>query len=267
MPLRVKLVVTAFMAVALGASAQTAVRPQFDAFEVATIKPADSDARGRWIRMQSADRFEAHNHAVRTLIAAAYNLNPRAVSGGPSWVDSEHWDILAKTPGDVRPTLDEQMSMLRQLLSERFGLTFHRQPKQLPVYTLTIARGGSKLKESTVSPDATPDGPPPLVFILTPTVVSLPARYSSMSEFASVLQRSPLDRPVVDQTGLSGRYDFDLEFAPDERLWGGILPQPENPDKPDLFKAVQEQLGLQLKATTGPVNTIVIDSIEKPSGN
>jgi len=79
-------------------------RPRFDAFEVATIKPARPDAgAGRWIRMQSADRFQAHNHAVRTLIAAAYDWNPQAILGGPAWVDSERWDILAETPGAIRP--------------------------------------------------------------------------------------------------------------------------------------------------------------------
>jgi uncharacterized protein (TIGR03435 family) len=135
------------------------------------------------------------------------------------------------------------------------------------IYSLTVASGGLKLKESAISPDASPEGPPPLVFVMSPTVVRLPARYATMSEFASVLQRSPLERPVVDQTGLVGRYDFDLQFAPDERLWGGILKPPENSDKPDLFKAIQEQLGLRLEATTGPVDTIVIDTIERPSAN
>ena len=260
-------VFAALVASTVGFAGQT-TRRQFDAFEVATVKPSDPDARdGRWIRMQSADRFQAHNHAVRTLIAAAYDLSPQAISGGPAWVDSEHWDILAKTPGTIRPNLDEQMAMLRDLLRERYKLAFHREPKQLSIYALSVAKGGSKLKQSTVMPDATPQGPPPLVFTLAPTFARLPARYATMSEFASVLQRSPLDRPVLDRTGLSGRYDFDLEFAPDDRLWAGIVPRPENSDLPDLFKAVQEQLGLQLEATTGQVDALMIDRIERPSEN
>jgi uncharacterized protein (TIGR03435 family) len=251
----------------LCASAQAPPRPRFDAFEVATIKPTDPNPTGRWIRMQSANRFQAHNHAVRTLIAAAYDLSPQAISGGPPWVDSDRWDILAKTPGEVRPDLDEQMAMLRRLLSERFQLAFHREPKELSIYTLSVAKGGPKLKESTLSPDATPEGPPPLIFALSPTGARLPARYATMAEFASVLQRSPLDRPVVDRTGLTGRYDFDLEFAPDERLWGGAVPRPEKSDQPDLFKAIQEQLGLRLEATRGPVDALIIDRVERPSEN
>jgi uncharacterized protein (TIGR03435 family) len=159
------------------------------------------------------------------------------------------------------------MSMLRALLNDRFHLVFHREPKELSIYTLTVAKGGPKLKESTLQPDATPEGPPPLIFALSPTGARLPARYTTMAEFASVLQRSPLDRPVVDQTGLSGRYDFDLEFAPDESLWGGNVPRPENSDKPGLFRAVQEQLGLRLEATRGPVDALIIDRIERPSEN
>jgi uncharacterized protein (TIGR03435 family) len=257
----------AFILATLSVLSQTLPRPQFDAFEVATIKPTGPELMGRWIRMQGADRFAAHNHAVRTLIAAAYDLSPQAISGGPAWVDSDHWDILAKTPGEVRPNLGEQMSMLGQLLSERFKLEFHREPKEFSIYTLTIAKGGSKLKESTVSPDANPEGPPPLIFVLLPTVARLPARYATMAEFASVLQRSPLDRPVVDRTGLSGRYDFNLEFAPDESLWGGIVRRPENSDKPGFLRAIQEQLGLRLEATKGPVDALVIDHIERPSEN
>jgi len=257
----------AFDAAALvaGILAQTP-RPQFDAFEVATIKPSDNTL-GRFIRMQSANRLQAHNHAVRTLIAAAYDMSPQAILGGPAWIDSEHWEILAKTPGDVRPNLPEQMAMLRQLLAARFKLAFHREPKQLSIYALSVAKGGPKLKESTASPDATPQGPPPLMFVLSPTLVRLPARYATMAEFASVLQRSPFERPVVDRTGLAGRFDFDLEFAPDESLWGGILPRPENSDKPDLFKAIQEQLGLKLEAARGQVEALVIDHVELPSEN
>jgi uncharacterized protein (TIGR03435 family) len=257
----------AMIAASLISSGQTSNRPTFDRFEVATIKPTSTQPGGRWIRMQSVDRFEVRNHAVRTLIAAAFDISPHAISGGPAWVDSEHWDIQAKTPGDIRPSLSEQMTMLRDLLKERLKLTFHREQSRMRIYSLTVAAGGPKLKESQVSPDANPEGPPPLVFILSPAVVRLPARYATTTEFASVLQRSALDRPVADQTRLAGRYDFDLEFAPDERLWGGILKRPENSERPDLFKAIQEQLGLRLEPITGPVDTIVIDAIQRPSAN
>jgi uncharacterized protein (TIGR03435 family) len=238
-----------------------------EAFEVAVVKRAGLDAVGRWIRMEAANRLHANNHALRTLIAAAYDLNPDAISGGPEWVDSVRWDIVAQTPGARRPTPDEQMAMLRQLLSERFKLKFHRESKVFSIYTLTVAKGGAKLKDSTFVPDSTPEGPPLLAFSLSPALVHLPARYTSMAEFASILQRSPLDRPVVNQTGLAGRYDFDLDFEPDETLWGGRLPKPEESKGPSLMTAITEQLGLQLKATRGPIDAIVIDGAARPAEN
>jgi uncharacterized protein (TIGR03435 family) len=183
-------------------------------------------------------------------------------------VESERYEILAKAPSDIRPTLKEQMAMLRALLADRFKLTFHREQKEMAVYALTVAKGGSKVKESTVSPDATPEGPPALAFIFTPGVLHLPARYASMDEFASLLQRSALERPVVDRTELTGRYDFDLEFSVDETLFGGALGKaPDDSTKPSLFAALQEQLGLKLEATRGPVSALVIDHAERPSEN
>lgn len=246
-------------------------RPKFDAFEVATIKPTAPDwSGGRFIRMQSADRFVARNHALRTLLAAAYELHPHAIVGGPAWTDSDRYDILAKTPGTVRPNLNEQMAMLRKLLTDRFKLTFHRGSKELPIYALTVAKTGAKLKESAASQDASPEGPPPLVFVISPQLVRLPGHNASMSELASVMQRAALDRPVVDKTGISGRYDFDLEWTPDESQFGGVLGRPASSDdsgKPGLFAAIQQQLGLRLEATRGMVALLVIDHVERPSEN
>jgi uncharacterized protein (TIGR03435 family) len=244
-----------------------AARPAFDSFEVATVKPPAPDVKGRYIRMESAHQFVARNHALHTLIAAAYNLSPRAILGGPAWFDSEHFDILAKTPGEVRPNLDEQMAMLRKLLADRFQLAFHHEPKEMAYYALMVAKGGPKMKESTLAPDGSPQGPPPLIFVLAPQLVRLPARYATIGEFASVLQRAALDHPVVDKTGLSGRYDFDLEFAPDESVFGGILKAPDDATKPSLFSAVQQQLGLKLVATRGLVDAMVIDRAERPTEN
>jgi uncharacterized protein (TIGR03435 family) len=256
------------LAAASGAFAQTpAGRPVFDEFEVATIKPTAPDwTSGRFMRMQTAHQFVARNYTLRVILAAAYNLTPKAISGGPAWVDSDHFDIVAEAPGQVRPTLEEQMSMLRKLLAERFDLTLHREEKEFPIYTLTVAKGGSKLTVST--PNISPEGAPPLVFFLSPDSARLPARDASMGELAWVMQRSAVDRPVVDKTGLSGRYDFDLEWTPDETQFGGSVPtgSPE-PPKPDLFTAMQQQLGLRLEATRGPIEALVIDRAERPAAN
>lgn len=260
----------ALVVLAGGIFAQSpAARPAFESFEVATVKPTPPDwGKGRYVRMQSAHQLVAKNYELRVLIAFAFSLSPQAISGGPSWIDSDHYDVLAETPGEVRPNLDEQLTMLRNLLVERFKLTFHREPKDFSIYALTIAKNGLKMKESTVDPNATPEGPLPLVFVLSPESVRLPGRYATVAELAAVMQRSALDRPVLDRTGLTGRYDFDLEFTPDETQFGGagLKGTPES-TKPDLFTALQQQLGLRLEATRGPIDTLVIDRIERPSEN
>ena len=254
---------------ATGIFAQSpSARPAFDAFEVATIKPTAPDQQARYIRMQSIHRFYATGFTLNALVAAAYSLTPRAISGGPAWADSDRYDILASTPGGVQPNLDEQMTMLRKLLTDRFRLTFHRESKELPVFAITVAKGGPRLKPSAAPPGTLP--------YLTNTVypeekggvhVQLPARNATLMQFAAMLQRAVVDRAVVDRTGLSGTFDFDLEWTPDENQFGGNLPRSVEPTKPNLFSAMQEQLGLRLEATKGPVPVLVIERVERPSEN
>ena len=242
---------------------QAQSRPTFDAFEVATIKPTDPSKAGRYITMQTDNRFVVKNYTLKLLIAAAYDLNSRTISGGPAWIDSETYDITAVTPGDIRPTRAEQMTMLRKLLIDRFKLTFHREDKDFAVYTLEVAKAGPKLKPSAV--DIPPTVGPATVY---PEHVSLPARNATTSDFASLMQRAILDRPVVDRTGLTARYDFDLIWAPDETQFGGGVPTaPTMAPAPPLFTAIQQQLGLTLKPTRAAVSALVVDAVERPSAN
>lgn len=240
-------------------------RPAFDQFEVATIKPVEHDPKSsRYITMQGLNRFVEKDYTLKLLIAAAYNLNPRAISGGPAWVESDHYDIVAVTPGEVRPNHDEQMAMLRNLLTDRFKLSFHRELKELAIYELELAKTGPKLKASTASPDE----PPQLISTVYPQRMVMPARNATMDDFVSILQRAILDRPVVDKTGLSGRYDFDLEWAPDETQFGGeIPPASAEASAAPLFTAIQQQLGLRLEATRGPIEALVVDEVQRPSAN
>jgi uncharacterized protein (TIGR03435 family) len=241
-------------------------RPKFDTFEVATIKPVESQAKsGRYIKMDGSNRFVEKDYTLKLLIAAAYDLNPRTISGGPDWVDSDHYDILAVTPGEVRPDHDEQMSMLRNLLTERFNLKFHREPKVFSIYELQVAKDGPKLKSTTAAAgDPVVVGPG----VVYPQKVVLPGRNATMGNFVSLLQRAILDRPVVDKTGLAGRYDFDLEWAPDETQFGGaVTPATEGATSPPLFEAVQQELGLKLVATKGPADALVVDNAGRPTPN
>lgn len=240
------------------------------AFDVAAIRLSSLDAdAGRYMRMQNDHDFVARNYTVKDLVVAAYDLTPQLVSGGAKWFESERYEILAKAPGEVRPNQNEQMAMLRELLIDRFDLKFHRQNKTLPIYSLIVPKGGNKMTKSADSAEA----PQPLVFAVSPQGAKLSGRNANMAEFASVIQRVVLDRPVVNQTGLSERYDFELDFMPDESQFGGQF-QVRYPEatsdatkKIGLLTALQEQMGLRLLATRGPVSTLVVDSVQRPSEN
>jgi uncharacterized protein (TIGR03435 family) len=238
---------------------------QSPAFEVATIKPTPPDAKaGRYITMQGTNRFVVRYYTLKLLVAAAYDVSPKVISGGPAWVDSDHYDVLAVTPGTERPTHDEQMAMLRTLLADRFKLNTHREGREFSIYLLEVAKGGPKLKLST----APAGDPAQLISTVYPGRIHLPARNATMGEFASLLQRALLDRPVVNKTGLNGRYDFDLDWAPDETQFGGEIPvAPADAPSPPFFTAIEQQIGLRIEATRGIVQALIIDGAERPSAN
>jgi uncharacterized protein (TIGR03435 family) len=245
----------------LQAMGQSAARPKFETFDVATVKPVDVNAQsGRWFKMDGTHRWVATNFTLENLIALGYDLNPKTISGGPEWVKTQKFVIEAVTPGDVVPTRLEQMQMLRALLVERFALKFHRVDKEFAIYELSVAKAGAKLKAAEK-----PDDPPQIVGVVYPDRVEVPARSVTMDDFVAMLQRATLDKPTVNKTGLTGKYDFDLKFAQDETVYGGELPPaPENAESPHLFSAVQEQLGLKLVATRGMVSAMVVDEAKKP---
>jgi uncharacterized protein (TIGR03435 family) len=234
-------------------------------FEVATIKPVAAEEKaGRYITMQGTNRFVVKYYTLKLLIAAAYNLSPKVISGGAPWVESEHFDIVALTPGDTRPPQPEQMAMLRGLLSDRFKLSFHREPREFSVYALEVAKAGPKLAESS----APVTDPAALISTVYPDHMHLPAKNATMGDFASLLQRALLDRPVVDRTGLTGRYDFNLDWAPDETQFGGeVGAATADAQAPPFFTAIEQQLGLHIEATRATVDALVIDSAEPPSAN
>src|SRR6202012_2286521 len=188
------------------------------------------------------------------------DLNPKTISGGPEWLKTQKFVIEAVTPGDGVPTRLEQMQMLRALLVERFGLKYHRQEKEVALYELGVAKGGPKLKEA-----AKPDDPPQIIGVVYPDRVEVPARSVTMEDFVAMLQRATLDKPTVNKTGLTGRYDFDLKFAQDESQYGGqVGAAPDDAQNPPLFTAMQEQLGLKLEATRGMVSAMVVDEAVPP---
>jgi len=249
------------------------------AFDAISIHPShvgtttDGDVTiWRTVTSTPGDGYVAENVSLKEVIVDAYNIKPNYISGGPDWIDSDAYVINAKVvAGDgtapLKLTKAQRRQMLQTMLADRFKLVVHNETKDAPIYELDLAKGGPKLHASTPGNDAArgvtgPDGQfhPGLSSLAGNGVII--EQNAPLSLVADLLSSMELKRPVIDKTGLAGKYDIDLHWTPDNT-------PPDSPlaGGPSIFAAVQEQLGLKLNSTHGPVRTLVIDHIEKPSPN
>jgi uncharacterized protein (TIGR03435 family) len=305
--------VKSFRAIALASIAATAAlaaqAPQEPAggwaFEVASIKPNNS-GDGRVMMQTQPGRMTMTNVPLKLLIRQAYQLQDSQIVGGPNWISSDHFDVIAKMPEGFQPTPGPPnpaagptpvQLMIRALLADRFKLAVHNETKELPIYALVLARSDGKLgpqiKKSETDcaavmaaargrgPGAMPPPPGgpgrggdnmPCGMRIGPGALTMGG--SPLSQFAQSLGMFA-GRIVLDRTGLAGAYDINLTWTPDQMprpAGGGDQPPLINgaavdPNGPSLFTAVQEQLGLKLDSQRGPVETLVIDRAEKPVEN
>ena len=236
------------------------------AFDVATIKPSNPATPGQSILVGrgGSNLFTTTNTTLNDLITFAYGLHVRQIIGGQSWLESDRFDITAKPEAPGIPNATQLRTMVQKLIAERFALAFHIEKREMPAYVITVGKDGPKLTKNEsggILPGFGGRGPG-----------SVGVRNSTMAEFAGFLQARILDRPVVDQTGIAGRFDFTLDWRPDLAQAGppgGPAPQlpPEVEARPDLFTAIQEQIGLKLESSRAPVEAYVIDKVQKPSEN
>jgi uncharacterized protein (TIGR03435 family) len=256
--------------------------PARSEFEVASIKPNKSTDLRIMVRAAPGGRFIATNIPLQFLIEDAYHIKDFQLSGAPPWLKSEHYDIDAKAEGN--PAYDAMLPMVRTLLEDRLQLKFHRDSKEMPIYALTIAKTG-KLHEAEGECGPRPATPPPppepgkLPTAPCGGFFVFPGRLSgqkvAIGQLIDTLSRFT-NRVVLDKTGLSGKYDINLEYTPDQGQFQappgppppGMPPLPPiDPNGPSLFTAIQEQLGLKLESQKGPVEIMVIDHVERPSEN
>jgi len=253
------------------------------AFDVVSVKPNKSTS-GMIRIMFKPDGYAASNVSLKMLIQGAYGIREDLISGAPNWADSARYDIDAKVAGsDVDAlknlTPEQRRSILQPLLADRFKLKAHTETKQLPVYELVLAKGGSKLKEAAPGdtyangikgPDGVGRGG-----MMRMGRGQLTAQGVPMTSLANNLAQQ-LHRTVIDKTGLTGKYDLELNWTPDQgsdpMFKGPDGSQPHSDAAPDasgpsIFTALQEQLGLRLQSAKGPVETLVIDHVEMPSEN
>ena len=258
------------------ATAQSPPAPRTPAFDVASVKPNRSGGLAVQIDRPVSDRFSATNVPLRELIRSAYDVQDARLVGGPEWIRSERFDIMAKAPqpfpawvpsGPPMPLL----LMLRSLLADRFDLVVHQETRELPVYALVVARDdwkfGPEINPSKVDCEGGVPEPPMCGMRVGPGQMAMSG--TPMSQFASVLANI-VGRPVLDRTQLAGTFDFRLSWTPDRMPQGPVpsgapsLP-PVDPNGPSLFAALQEQLGLRLEPTRAPLEILVIDRVERPT--
>jgi uncharacterized protein (TIGR03435 family) len=224
--------------------AQNAPGPRF---EVASVKPSLADPGSSGITTRRGS-LKANNVTLQRCIIGAYGIGPHQIAGGPPWLDSDRFEIDARADASVNDDAT-LMLMLQGLLAERFHLTLHRETKTVTAYLLEVVRNGPKLEKVQGDGDSSTNS----------SHGRLDARQTDMDLFAKVLARS-MELPVVNRTGLDGRYNFKLEWTPE-----GDRQRPDS--APSIFTALQEQLGLRLRTGKAPVEVVVIDRAEKPTAN
>jgi uncharacterized protein (TIGR03435 family) len=274
------LISTAFLEMST-ARAQSPAASSPPAFEVASIKPNNSGNGQVAIQTPPGGGFRAVEVTVRLLIGYAYGVRDPQISGGPSWISTDRFDIEAKA-ADAQLPLTQMPLLVQHLLSDRFQLRIHSEMKEVPVYELTIGKGGSKLEPAQEPETSVPGGAP---LPAPPDGMPRPGGFRMgfgqiaasavpLTNLVQALSQS-LGRPVIDKTGLTGRFTFKLTWTPDAltgRVPAGTGPitingQLVDPNGPSLVTALQEQLGLKVDSTKGPVDVWVIDSVQRPTEN
>lgn len=254
-------------------------------FEAASVRPSAPAGPGRGMRADPG-LINMTGVTLNFLLQQAYDVREYQISGGPNWVNSDRYDIVAKLPdstenqasADFAKFTDDQaknwlhrrQAMLQALLADRFELKIHRETKELPRYVLTVAKGGPKLKNAgQIEASNVGHG------MINMGRGSLWGSQIPVSDLILALSQI-MGRTILDQTGLNGKFDFNLKWTPDQSTAGlsgvGLPPPgadaaPLNPEGPSIFTALQEQLGLKLDSGKGPVEVIVIDHAGKPSAN
>jgi uncharacterized protein (TIGR03435 family) len=228
-------------------------------FPVATIKPSlPETATSIQIR---GNRFVTEGTTFLDLFKYAYSIHPDQLVGGPAWLRKDKFDIVADPETDSRPNSDQMKILVQHLLTERFHLVMHREKRRLPVFVLLRMSGEPKLKKSAANPDGFP------VVGYSPAG-RLEVGNSTMGNFAAFLQRFILDRPTVDETGISGKYDFVLRWKPDNALPDGSENAADDSEAlPGVSTAIKEQLGLNLRAAKSEIDVFVVENIEQPIPN
>jgi uncharacterized protein (TIGR03435 family) len=235
-------------------------------FNVVAIQANDSGVRQLQGVTINGRNFAVTNGSLNDLIAFAYDVQIKQISNAPEWMATDRYDITAVPDQEGMPSMSQVKEMLQKLLTERFKLTLHHETKAMSAYVLTAGKEAERLAPSQASNGVLPS----MSTRPVPGGLSLQMVNATTRDFTGFLQTLVLDRPVVDKTGIAGRFDFTIKFTPDNTQFGGHPPQGLDPAgvgavAPGLVDAIQQQIGLKLVAEKTGVDTIVVDHVEKPS--
>ena len=234
-------------------------------FEVASIKPSPASQPGFGFNV-TATELRTSNISLAGIILFTFELHASQVSGLPGWAGTEPYEIVARLPQGGDPTDDQIRTMLKNLLKSRFGLAFHTEKRDLPVYAIGIGKSGPSGIKMVINNSSG-------VRMGAQRLGRVSFEGATMSNLATQLQLRVLDRPVIDQTGLPARYDFTLDWRPDEFQFPRASAAARAAAiaaadaSPDLFTAFQEQLGLKLEAKKALLDVLVVDSVSRPTEN
>ena len=273
-------------------SQSTAVAPPAYTWDVVSVKPSTGAGRGGNSNMP--DGFSMHGGVMTNLIFSAYALNyPEQIVGAPAWLGSEKFDVDVKMDSTVMDELqkmspDDRLAarrqMTRALLADRFKLVVHHETREFQVYTLIIAKGGVKMKEAKPGdtypngfklPGGRGGGAGSMLFQMGPSGVMITAQAEPLAQLIGTISRE-VGKIVLDKTGLTANYDYVFQYTPEnfrprtdltEPSPGSGMVLPPDFGMISIFTAVQEQLGLKLESVKAPIDVIVIDHVERPSGN
>ena len=231
---------------------------QQDQWDVASVKPHAGLGNGSNFNLQPGGGLNCINVTLKEMILFAYNIREQQLTGASGWMENDRYDVYAKgakddDPAGAKQSFEESLRgrrvRMRSLLADRFRLEAHSETRELPIYALVVAKGGPRLKESTAE---------------GLTIHNQKGRFEckkvTMKLFAENSLTNRLGRTVVDKTGLTGEYDFDVKYVEEQAAAADV-------SGPDLLTALKEQLGLQLESRKGPVEVLVVDRAEKAAAN
>ena len=224
-------------------------------WEVVTVKRGDPYAKSDHINLHGR-HLTLENETVEIMMLFGYQVQKNQIGGAPEWVKNERWTVDGISNTDGEPNVTQLQAMFRKVLAERFGLKIHREQRLMPVFALTVGKGGSKMSVNASDPNGLPNqhGSHGSGWVM------YQYKNTSMPELALMLL-GWVDRPIVDQTGLKGRYDLQLKWTTDD----AHSADPDAP--PGLFTAIQEQAGLKLEPVKAQADVLVVDAVGRPSAN